>query len=219
MKEAKMKKIITKDTLLQYGADDVTIEKIETRFQDFFKLNEYHLKHKLYNGKQSDVIVREIFERGDAVVMMPYDPVNDLVVLQEQFRPGAVNKTETPWMLEFVAGMFGKDESPIDVAIREAEEEAGLTIAPQDIEPICQYLSSPGGTTELLHLYVARVDATQVGGIYGLPEEGEDILVHVVSRAYALELLANGKILNASSVIALQWLALNYQKLQDKWQA
>lgn len=212
-----MKKNVSNTKLQQFDINDVEIEKIETLFQGFFKLEQYSLKHKLYKGGVSESMTREIFERGDAVVLMPYDPVTDCVVLQEQFRPGALKKTDSPWMLEFVAGMFGKDESPIDVGIREAEEEAGLIISAADILPVCEYLSSPGGTSEYLHLFVAKVDSTKAGGVFGLPEEGEDILVHVVSREYALELLAQGKILNAATIIGLQWLALNYHKLQKNW--
>lgn len=208
---------MSKSKILQYGHDDVELINVKHCYQGFFKLDEYELNHKLFNGERSGTIIREIFERGDATVLMPYDPVNDKVILQEQFRPGAIGKTDSPWMLEFVAGMFGKNESPIDVAIREAEEEAGLHIKEEDIEPICQYLSSPGGTTELLHLFVAKVDSSNVGGIFGLPEEGEDILVHVMSREEALALLSAGKIQNASAIISLQWLAMNYQHLQKKW--
>ncbi|MGJ8692832.1 MAG: NUDIX domain-containing protein [Thalassotalea sp.] len=212
-----MKEIMSNSKILQYGVDDVEMEKVETRFQGFFKLDVYSLTHKLYSGEQSETMAREIFERGDAVVLMPYDPVTDCVILQEQFRPGAVGRAQSPWMLEFVAGMFGKNEQPIDVAIREAEEEAGLIIPEQDVLPVCQYFSSPGGTTEYLHVYVGKVDATKAGGVFGLPEEGEDILVHVVTREYALKLLAEGKILNAATIIGLQWLALNYQSLQQQW--
>ena len=212
-----MKKNVSNTKLQQFDINDVEIEKIETLFQGFFKLEQYSLKHKLYEGGVSESMTREIFERGDAVVLMHYDPVTDCVVLQEQFRPGALKKTDSPWMLEFVAGMFGKDESPIDVGIREAEEEAGLIISAADILPVCEYLSSPGGTSEYLHLFVAKVDSTKAGGVFGLPEEGEDILVHVVSREYALELLAQGKILNAATIIGLQWLALNHHKLQKNW--
>lgn len=212
-----MKEIMSKAPILQFGAKDSELEKVETKFKGFFKLDEYQLNHQQYNGTRSDSMTREIFDRGDAVVLMPYDPVNDTLVLQEQFRAGAMGREQSPWMLEFVAGMFGKDESPIEVAIREAEEEAGLIISKKDIKPILGYFSSPGGTTEYMHLFVGKVDSTNVGGIYGLPEEGEDILVHVVSREYALELLQQGKILNSSSIIALQWLALNYQTLQKEW--
>lgn len=212
-----MKKNVSNTKLQQFDINDVEIEKIETLFQGFFKLEQYSLKHKLYEGGMSESMTREIFERGDAVVLMPYDPVTDCVVLQEQFRPGALKKTDSPWMLEFVAGMFGKDESPVEVGIREAEEEAGLIISADDILPVCEYLSSPGGTSEYLHLFVAKVDSTKAGGVFGLPEEGEDILVNVVSREYALELLAQGKILNAATIIGLQWLALNHQKLKKNW--
>lgn len=212
-----MKEIVSNVPMLQFSVDDAKIEKKHSCYNGFFKLEEYQLSHKMFHGGDSGPIIREIFERGDAAILMPYDPINDLVVLQEQFRPGAVGRDNTPWMLEFVAGMFGKNESPVEVAIREAEEEAGLLLTEEDIEPVYQYFSSPGGTTEFLHLFVARVDATNVGGIYGLPEEAEDILVHVVTREYALELLATGKILNAATIIGLQWLALNYQNLQTKW--
>ena len=212
-----MKKVLTDKQLLQFSRSDVNVEKVDTLFKKFFKMDEYHLSHKLYAGGNSTTMTREIFERGDAVVLIPYDPVNDLVVLQEQFRVGALRTEDTPWMLEFVAGMYGKNESPIDVAIREAKEEANIDITADDILPVYNFLTSPGGTTERISLFVARVDATHIGGNYGLPEEHEDILVHVVTREYAEELLANGKIVNASTLVGLQWLAMNYQKLQEKW--
>ncbi len=204
--------------LLRLGVKDVEITAIKNKYRGFFAMNEYHLRHKLFNGKMSGVFTREIFERGDAVVLLPYDPVNDSVVLQEQFRPGALRENESPWLLECVAGMFGKDESPIEVGVREALEEANLVILPSDVEPIMQYFSSPGGTNERIHLYVGKVDSTDAGGVYGLPEEDEDILVQVVTRVEALELLAQGKISNAATIIGLQWLAMNFTHLQDKWQ-
>jgi ADP-ribose pyrophosphatase len=212
-----MTKIISNSPLLQYTKDDVEVVAIDNLFDGFFKMERYQLKHKLYQGGTSGVMDREIFERGNAVVLIPYDPVTDCVVLQEQYRVGAMNIDGTPWMLEFVAGMFDADERPIDVAIREAKEEANIDIAEKDILPVSQFLTSPGGTTECIDMFVGKVDSTVIGGIYGLPEEGEDILVHVVSREYALELLTSGKIINATTIIGLQWLALNYQKLQEKW--
>lgn len=193
------------------------IHNVENKFKGFFSIDEYKVSHQLYNGGTSNILKREIFERGNAVVVMPYDPVNDAVVVIEQFRLGAINSGETPWLLEFVAGMFDENESPIDVAIREAKEEANLDITKNDIVEIMQYFSSPGGTSESIHLYVAKVDATDVAGIYGLPEEGEDILVHVMSRVEAITLLSQGKITNAATIIGLQWLQLNYQQLQQKW--
>ncbi len=207
--------------LLQFSHKDVSVNAVHTRYHGFFKMNEYQLSHKLYSGKQSEVISREVFERGDAVVVMPYDVKTDTVIMIEQFRPGALRASETtgsPWMLEFIAGMFNAQESPVEVAIREAKEEADLIVNKSDLIPIMTYLSSPGGMSECIHLYLAIVDSTtvNVGNIYGLDEEHEDILLHVFSRTEALSLLAQGKITNAATIIALQWLALNFQTLQNR---
>lgn len=201
-------------TMFSFNNHDVSVHSVETKYQGFFKMNEYSLQHKLFSGKTSQLITREIFERGDAVVVMPYDVTLDKVLLIEQFRPGALRGEDSPWLLEFIAGMFDANETPIEVAIREAKEETNLTLSESDLEPIMQYLSSPGGMSERMHLYLAHFDSTQVktGSTFGMAEENEDILLHLVSRTEALELLTQGKITNASTVIGLQWLALNYQR-------
>ncbi len=197
---------------------DVSLHGVATKYQGFFKMNEYSLQHKLFSGQQSQVFTREIFERGDAVVVMPYDVKLDKVLLIEQFRPGAIKGEDSPWLLEFIAGMFDDNESPIDVAIREAQEETDIKLSSDDLVPIMQYLSSPGGMSEKIYLYLAHFDSENVnsGDVYGLPEENEDILLHLVSRNCALDLLAQGKITNAATIIGLQWLAMNYQSLASK---
>ncbi len=202
--------------MLQYDKNDTDVVALETKYNGFFKLNEYQLKHKLFSGKQSETFTREVFERGDAVVVMLYDVVQDKLLLLEQFRAGAIRASKTPWMLEFVAGMFDENETPIDVAIRETKEEANLNITAQSLSPIMKYLSSPGGMSECIHLYLAKFDSNQVvtGSVFGLDEENEDILLHLISRTEALTLLSQGKIINAATIIGLQWLALNYQTLE-----
>ncbi|WDE00245.1 NUDIX domain-containing protein [Thalassomonas actiniarum] len=213
-----MKTNISPEKREQFSSEDVIEHAKETKYQGFFKINEYHVSHRLFNGGFSKTLTREIFERGDAVVLLPYDPVNDAVVLLEQFRPGVLRSGESPWLLEFVAGMFDEGESAAEVAVREAKEEADLDIKAADLVPVLKYFSSPGGMSEYIHLYAARINSANVGGVYGLEEEGEDIRVHVFSRVQALQLLENGKISNAATIIGLQWLALNYQKLQTSWQ-
>ncbi len=201
--------------LLQYGQMDVFISAIKTKYQGFFKLDEYRLKHKLFSSKISDEFTREVFERGDAVVVMLYDPSQDKLLLLEQFRAGALRTEETPWLLEFVAGMFGDNENPIDVAVRETKEEANITLASENVKPIMKYLSSPGAMSERIHLYWAKFDSEKVspGSVYGLDDENEDILLHIISRVEALALLSEGKISNASTIIGLQWLEMNYKNL------
>jgi len=203
--------------LLRFSIKDVTIHQQKNCYQGFFKMDEYQLSHRLYEGGESEVLSREVFERGHAVVLIPYDAQNDRVVLLEQFRVGAIGHGDSPWLLEFVAGMFGKDESPIDVAIREAKEEADLTITEAQIDKVMEYFSSPGGMSEVIHLYVANITSGNVEGVHGLACEGEDILLHVMPREQAFSLLENGKITNAATIIGLQWLQNNFQQLQRKW--
>ena len=105
----------------------------------------------------------------------------------------------------------GQDAQKAYFAVYSTEN---ITVNTEQISKIMQYYSSPGGTNEIIHLYVANVDSTDVGGIYGLPEEGEDILVKVVPREQAMQWLAEGKVINAATIIGLQWLQMNYQQLQ-----
>ena len=204
----------TKASLLRFNMDDVEVVEKTRKYQGFFALDEYKFRHKLYRGGFSEVLTREVFERGDAVAILPYDPATDSIVLIEQFRPGALRSEYGPWQLELIAGMFGANEQPIEVAIREAKEEANLVILPDNVTKIMNYLSSSGGMSECIHLYCASVDSSNLSGVYGLEEEGEDILVHVVARKQALALLESGKITNAATIIALQWLQLNIDKLK-----
>jgi ADP-ribose pyrophosphatase len=206
----------SKPEFSQFSEEDVKFVA-KPVFQGFFKINEYQLSHRLFNGSWSKPLTREIFERGDAVVLIPYDAERDQLVLVEQFRPGALRTSSNPWLLEFIAGMFGENESAEAVACREAKEEANLDITPNSLEPVLDYLSSPGGTSERIYIYIAPVDSRGVGGVYGLEHEGEDIRVHVVDRCHGLKLLEQGKIANAATVIGLQWLAINYQQLQHRW--
>lgn len=208
---------ISKEPLLRFNLADVEVIEKSRKYQGFFALDEYKLRHKLYAGGVSQVLTREVFERGNAVALLPYDPITDSVVLIEQFRPGALRSKTGPWQLELIAGMFSENEVPLDVAIREAKEEANLDIAPEKVTKVMDYLSSSGGMSECIHLYCACVDSQHVAGVYGLASEGEDILVHVVARKDAEKLLAEGKIPNAATIIALQWLALNLDKLKTSW--
>ncbi|AKE08751.1 MULTISPECIES: ADP-ribose diphosphatase [Serratia] len=195
--------------------NDVEIIARETLYRGFFSLNLYRFRHRLFNGDMSPEIKREIFERGHAAVLLPYDPVRDEVVLIEQLRIAAVDTSTSPWLLEMVAGMIETGESVEDVCRREAQEEAGVTVG--RCKPVLSYLASPGGTSERLSIMVGEVDATTAEGIHGLEEEHEDIRVHVVSREQAYRWVEEGAIDNAASVIALQWLALHHESLRKEW--
>jgi len=181
-------------------------------FQGYFRMELFHLQNELYDGGWSQVYTREIFERGSAVAVLPYDPVRDEVVLIEQFRPGAINFGSNPWLKECVAGIIEPGETDTDVAKRESIEEAGCEIT--NLELISKYFVSPGGTTEQCTLYCGLVDSTDVSGTHGLAEEQEDIRVETVDADTAFSWISEGSICSANAIIALQWLQLNRERLR-----
>lgn len=186
-------------------------------YEKFFKVDEYRLKFPLYNGKMSGEVSREVMERGRAAGVLLYDPDLDKLVFVEQMRVGVFAAgDENPWVLECAAGILDhKNESPADVVVREAAEEAGVTVTA--VEPVCEYYSSPGGLSEKLYVFCGRTDASRVPENAGLESEGEDTRVVVLSAAEVEEMLARGAFNNALTIIAVQWFVLNKEKLRKKW--
>jgi ADP-ribose pyrophosphatase len=198
---------------------DAAIEIIdrETAYQGFFRIDRYRLRHRLYSGGWSGELAREVFERGNAVGVLLYDPADDALVLIEQFRLAAHLAGFAAWQLEIVAGIIDRPgESAREVVRREAQEEAGLTID-GEVLPIHRYLTSPGGSTETVALYCGRVDSSDAGGIHGLADEHEDIKVVVKRYDETMALLRGGKIDNGFTIVALYWLAANRDRLRRGW--
>lgn len=197
--------------------DDVDILDTETVWKGFFRMDRLRLRHRLFGGGWGQPITREVFERGHAAALLPYDPVRDEVVLIEQFRAGALTAGAEPWLVEIVAGIIEDGETAEDVVRRETVEEAGCEVT--GIVPIMDVFTTPGGSSERIAIFCGRVDAQGIGGVHGLADEGEDIRVFTESLDEALARLANGGITNIIAVAALQWLALNREKLRREWLA
>lgn len=196
----------------EFTRDDVEIIRREELYRRFFCVEKIFLRHKLFKGGWGKEIGREVFYRGEAVAVVLYDPVLDAIGLVEQFRVGAINEPNGPWCYEVVAGMLEEGESPEEVALRELVEEAD--VKPYALEYICNYLSSPGGSDEKLHLFCGLCDLSRAGGIHGLPEEGEDIRMHVLSADAVFADLLTGAFNNAAALICLQWLQFNRPRLR-----
>lgn len=198
-----------------FNKNDIEVLKKETVFNGFFRVDKYTLKHALFDGGYSTTFQREIFERGQSACVLPWDPKSDQIVLVEQFRVGALEHKVSPWLLEIVAGMVDKNETPAEVVTREAKEEANLDI--KRLKKIGSYLASPGGTTERVWLFIGEIDASKAGGVHGLEDENEDIRVQVFDREQISNDPFNSRYDNAATLLALQWLNLNLDKIRLEW--
>jgi ADP-ribose pyrophosphatase len=199
---------------LKFGARDVRVLNDQTVWSGYYSMRRITLQHRRFAGGWSGPIVREVFERGDAVAVLPYDPVTDTLVMIEQFRPGAIRGEDSPWMLELIAGVVEVGELDEEVAHREAMEEAACELS--ELVPIATVFPSAGACTEQVRLFCGRVSKA-AGGLHGVQEEGEDILVHSVARTDALQLLADNRIPNGHTLIALQWLHIHGAALRERW--
>ena len=187
----------------------------EVAFQGYFKVVRYFFRHTLHNGGISGEISREVFERGQAGGVLMYDPQRDEVVLIRQFRAGAYAAGHHPWTWEIVAGIIEDNETAEIMIRREAVEEAGLAVG--DLIPIQNVMLTPGACSEACQIVLGRIDSSKAGGVFGLAEEHEDILVKVMSFADAYGLVERNEIDNAVGVIAVQWLALHRDEVRKRW--
>jgi ADP-ribose pyrophosphatase len=199
-------------------SDGVEIFGRETAYQGFFRIERFRLRHRLHAGGWTTPMEREIFERGRTVGLLLYDPAADAVALIEQFRLAPHLAGLPAWQIEIVAGIVSPEDGSLeDVARREAREEAGVAVEGA-LVPIHRYMPSPGGSTEMVDLFCARVDSSKAGGIHGLPDEHEDTKVLVLPYREALRRLKGGEITNSPTMLALYWLAANRARLRRVWE-
>ncbi len=189
----------------------------EIVYSGFFRMEKFRLKHTLFAGGWSNEITREVFSRGCGVAVILYDPHTDQVVLIEQIRAGALIRPHSAWLVEIVAGGVEAGETTVEVAHRETLEETGCKL--EALHFINEFYTTPGGVSERISLFCGKVDSTQIEGIHGLDHEDEDILVHCVPFDKAYQMVEKNEIESAIPIIAIQWLALNKQKLKDQWLA
>lgn len=187
------------------------IKKTEVFRQAIFRVVAATLKYELYNGKMSDEMVRLNLDRGDSVAALIHDVQNDALIMIEQFRYPTY-ENGPGWLTEIAAGMVDAGDSPSETMKREIWEEVGYRVS--TLQHIGTFYMSPGGSSERIFMYYTAVDQADRGSSGGGKlSEGEDVLVKKVAVDQALEDLSQGKILDAKTVIALQWLALHRETL------
>lgn len=176
----------------------------EILFSSFFSLKRLTVNHTV--DEASHKYQRELFARGDAVTVLPYDKETNKVLLTKQFRIGA-HREESPFLLETVAGIVEQGEENSEVAIREAEEEAGIKLS--ELELITSCYPSPGACDEKIAIYLAEFDSSNYQeGEFGLDYENEFIETLLVDIQDLSKMISDGEIINGITIIAIQALLL-----------
>lgn len=209
---------MTKTTLPPHP--DLVLEDDRTVWEGRFPLQLVRFRTRRFDGGLSGVRNWELWRRGRAGAVLPYDPVADLVVVIEQFRLPALAAGLDPVMVEFPAGLCEEDEAPDATVAREAKEEMGLAV--DRLEKIGGFLLTPGGCDEHCTLYAGRVRAPAGGpdgliGSGGLASEGEDIRIRVLPASLAIERALAGSYPNSVTSLGLLWLAARRTWLQAQW--
>ena len=196
---------------------DVEILATEHAFKGRFALDVVTFRQRRFDGRMSEPRRWELFCRGRAAAVLPYDPVTDRVALMEQFRLPALAAGLEPVMIEIPAGLCDGDEDPAFTAKREAMEEIGLDI--QEMERVGDILLTPGGSDEQCALFVGRAslpDGVRAGAT-GLAGEQEDIRMIVRGAESAIADAVAGRYPNSVTMIALLWLAARRTALRAQW--
>lgn len=192
---------------------DVIVHGHHRAYVDYFGMEEIQLQHRQHDGSMGPVLNRNSLLQGSAVVVLPYDPVRDAVLLVEQFRtPIFLIEDPEPWMWEPVAGMIDPGETPEQAAYREASEEAGVTL--DTLEFAGGAYSSSGSSTEYLYLYVGLGELTQTTDSGGLASEGEDIRTRIVPYSEFIDLVDSHGFKDLPLLSLAHWLARHRDRLR-----
>ena len=197
---------------------DVEIQSAERVWDGRFPLEVIRFRHRRFDGEMSGQRTWELWRRGPAAAVLPYDPRADAVVLIEQFRLPALAAGLDPVLLELPAGLCDGGEAPKTTAQREMQEEMG--IAADRLQAIGRFLLTPGGSDEMCSLYAGRVrvpSATHDVVGHGMAAEQEDIRVRVWPVAEALAAAFDGRVTNVLTAVGLYWLAARRDSLRKEW--
>lgn len=158
-------------------------------------------------GRPPHRLTWEVFDRREAAGILLHNVERNTVTLVRQLRIPVHLMGDHPYLLEVPAGFIDEGETPKQAAIREAMEETGFQIA--KAEPAFAAYMSPGSVTEKLHGFYAEVsDADRIAMGGGLEEEKEDLEVVDIALSEALEMVDTGNIVDAKTIMLLQWAAL-----------
>lgn len=153
-------------------------------------------------------IEREAYDRGNGATILLYNKANNTVVLTKQFRlPTYVNGNEDGMLIEACAGLLDKDNAE-DCIRKETEEETGYRIT--KVEKVYEVYMSPGSVTEILYFFTGEyTNDMKVSDGGGAENEHENITVLEMPFEEAYNMIANGGIKDAKTIMLLQHAKLN----------
>lgn len=188
-----------------YNKNDFEIQSREYIYTGFIKVEKVTIRHQLFNQTEYTASIhRELIHRKEAAGVLIYNDELQRFALIEQFRIGAIDDEVSPWQLEIIAGVLDGDESPETCIRRESLEESGCEI--DELEHLYSFYPSAGACDEVFHLYVAQANLPEHGGIFGMPDEGENIQLHILQYSNLAQLMSSQRLRNAPVIMALQWL-------------
>lgn len=205
------------------STDTVDIQDQQTPWAGRFSaMNVVRFRQRRFDGTMSEPRTWELFRRGHAAALLPYDPWTDQVVLIEQFRLPALAAGVPPVMVEIPAGLCGEGESPEAAVLRETQEEMALSA--DRLQQIADVVLTAGASDERCVVFVGRVRAPAAGpdgvaGSAGLAAEHEDIRTRVEPAQRAIDRAVAGRYPNSITTIALLWLAAGRERLRAEWLA
>jgi len=185
------------------------IKNVKTQIlsEDWYTLNKVTFDYQLSDSQWVNQS-RECYDRGNGATVLLYNTEKKTVVLVKQFRmPTYVNGHQTGMMIETCAGVLDGDD-PITCIIKETEEETGYRI--KNVKKIFESYMSPGAVTEILHFFIAEYnDQMKIGAGGGLDSEHEDIEILEMDFSKAIQMIENGEIKDAKTIMLLQYAQLN----------
>lgn len=151
---------------------------------------------------------REAYDRGNGAVILLYNTTKKTVILTRQFRlPTYINGNETGLLIEACAGLLDKDNAEVCIK-RETEEETGYQI--QEVRKIFEAYMSPGSVTEILYFFVAEYsDEMKISEGGGCADEQENIEVLELLFEDAIQMVKNGQIKDAKTIMLIQYAQIN----------
>ena len=186
----------------------IKILNTEVLSDNWYTLRKITYEYLKKNGT-SETQSREAYDRGNGATILLYNKEYNTVILTRQFRlPTFINGNETGMLIEACAGLLDKD-NPEDCIRRETEEETGYRV--KDVKKIFEAYMSPGSVTEILHFFIAEYSKSmQVHEGGGIEHEQENIEVLEVEIEHAMEMIENGEIKDAKTIMLLQYVKLHH---------